>query len=108
MYKIKCEECDSIFDHEDVRLRKENMGEHFGAPAYEEIACCPNCGADGLVEVQKCEKCGEYFESYELDGGICDNCRGLIQHNVVKMLETNLTGLELKVIREEWGLDEVI
>lgn len=104
MYKIKCEDCNSVFDHEDVKIRKENMGEHFGSPAYEEIACCPNCGADGLVEVQQCEKCGEYFESYELDDGFCEQCQAETSLRLRQMIEANFSGVDLRIIRNLQGV----
>lgn len=104
MFKIKCEDCNSVFDHEDVKIRKENMGEHFGAPAYEEIACCPHCGADGLVEVMQCEKCGEYLESYELDDGFCEQCQAKTSLRLRQMIEANFSGVDLRIIRNLQGV----
>lgn len=32
-------------------VRRESQGECFGFPAWEEVRCCPWCGATGYMEV---------------------------------------------------------
>ena len=43
--KYKCADCGEIFDEEDSGIRKENVGEFWGAPAYQEYNVCPNCNS---------------------------------------------------------------
>lgn len=50
---LKCDKCGRTFDEEDTITKRENMGEFWGAPAYESIACCPFCGCDSLDEVEE-------------------------------------------------------
>lgn len=37
-----CHRCGHTF--EEPGYRRELRGEQFGSPAYEEVACCPECG----------------------------------------------------------------
>lgn len=69
----KCTECGHVFREIDAAQTTEYLGEYFGAPASETIACCPECGGDYEILVP-CEVCGEEYTEEELHYGICDNC----------------------------------
>lgn len=45
---MTCDNCGRIFD-EPITV-KENMGEHFGFPAYEEWAACPYCKSTDISD----------------------------------------------------------
>ena len=69
----KCIECGHLFEDGEQATYRENQGECFGYPAYEEFNCCPVCKGD-YEEAVQCEKCGEYFFEDELLSGICESC----------------------------------
>lgn len=48
MSKVKCLNCEQVFDEEDVVIREECVGEFWGSPAYERRAYCPYCGEDAI------------------------------------------------------------
>ena len=68
---FKCYDCGATFD--EPKTYREQMGEHFGVPAYDTFACCPHCNGS-FDEAVQCEKCEEYFFADELNDGICDEC----------------------------------
>ena len=43
MRKYKCEDCGEIFNEDEAEVKKENQGEFWGAPAYQEFNVCPRC-----------------------------------------------------------------
>lgn len=51
MFKCNC--CGRTFDEPDSYT--ENVGEFWGAPAYEEFSCCPYCGDDCFEEFREPE-----------------------------------------------------
>ena len=71
-----CIECGSTF--EDPVNWKEDRGEYFGFPAYEEYCGSPCCRGD-YTEARPCACCGEWIttETYvkTKDGDrFCENC----------------------------------
>lgn len=66
-----CFDCGEIYDSMPTRIQAHPYGETF---AYETVAddMC-GCGGD-IVEVEQCEKCGGYFEPYEMYNGLCIRC----------------------------------
>ena len=48
MSKVKCLNCEQVFDEEDVVTKQEYRGEFWGSPAYETVGCCPYCGEDAI------------------------------------------------------------
>lgn len=67
----KCLECGEVFDNPESW--RERRGEFWGAPAYEEMAGCPNCRGD-YEELVACELCGEEHEEDSLTCGVCEGC----------------------------------
>lgn len=51
---LKCNDCGCEF--ENPKVVYESRGEFWGAPAYEAVGYCPNCGSD-------------YYEEYDGEGG---------------------------------------
>jgi hypothetical protein len=68
---FKCCDCGEFFV--SPKIRTENMGEHFGIPAYKGFVCCPECDGD-VEQAHQCKICGNYFFDDELDDGICEEC----------------------------------
>lgn len=102
---MKCGNCSEVFDDEDVRVCREDMGEHFGTPCYELSECCPCCGSDDIADAEQCTICGEYFDRYELENNACDKCQANTKMKLRKIIEANFTGEEINIIRE---LQEVV
>lgn len=75
MSKFVCLECGNIFS-EPTRW-KEDRGECFGFPSYEEISGCPNCSG-GYTKAYQCNCCGEWITGDYIkveDGNrYCENC----------------------------------
>ena len=69
-----CVECGKVFSH-PVKW-KEDRGEYFGFPAYEEYWGSPCCYED-YVEAKSCDECGEWItDDYFKIGNqrYCQNC----------------------------------
>lgn len=70
-----CCECGSIF--ENLVIVKEDRGECFGFPAYEEVCVSPCCYGD-YAETFQCDCCGEWIigKYVYIDSGptFCENC----------------------------------
>lgn len=47
----KCNDCDAIF--ENPKCVSEYRGEYWGAPAYEDMYYCPECGSDDYEEYRE-------------------------------------------------------
>ena len=46
----RCKECGKTFDEPDSY--EENMGEYWGAPAYDTFYICPFCGDENIEFVK--------------------------------------------------------
>lgn len=72
-----CLECRHICDEEDIITWKEDRGEYWGTPCYEEKSGCPHCKGN-CVKAFKCDSCEEWItELYiKTDDGkrYCVNC----------------------------------
>lgn len=44
----KCENCGRVFSEDKADTKSEYVGEFWGAPAYKEILCCPDCRSDEI------------------------------------------------------------
>lgn len=70
-----CIDCGRVF--EDSIHWKENIGEHFGFPAYEEFSGCPYCNG-AYTEAYRCDCCEEWIvdDYYKTDDGqrYCEDC----------------------------------
>lgn len=56
----KCYDCGATF--EEPATYQENVGDFWGAPAYESFDCCPNCKSDDIEDIDE-EKEYERWES---------------------------------------------
>ena len=50
---MKCWNCGHVFDSTEAITIRENMGEFWGAPAYEDWNGCPKCRQTDLAEVEE-------------------------------------------------------
>ena len=69
-----CLECGRIFS--EPAKWKEDRGEYFGSPAYEEWWGCPNCHGD-YAETYRCNRCGEWIGGSYItidDKRYCEYC----------------------------------
>ena len=65
-----CDNCGSEF--ESPKLRMEDMGEYWGAPAWEPWGICPSCGSEEIEEEDYCPMCDS---CYPANGrNYCDSC----------------------------------
>lgn len=71
--KYFCENCKSIIDEQDLRMR-EDKGDFNNPPYNEEY--CPNCGAEDLWETEECIWCGAIKPEYAYDKTMfCEDCK---------------------------------
>ena len=68
-----CLACGHIFEEGEEAHWKEECGEYWGTPCYEEYTGCPICKGN-YEEAVKCEICGSEHLQRELNGGVCDEC----------------------------------
>lgn len=69
-----CNDCGAEF--ETPKLKRESLGEYWGAPAWEPWGACPNCGSDEIEAEDHCDMCGE---DYKPNGRrYCDNCKTIV------------------------------
>lgn len=70
-----CLECGKTFEEDEIKHWKEDRGEFWGFPSYENMSGCPHCQGD-YEEAYECENCGKYFTLDELDENyLCEDCR---------------------------------
>lgn len=48
-----CNNCERIFEEDEIRWIEESRGEHFGYPAYERWATCPYCHSDDIEDYEE-------------------------------------------------------
>ena len=53
MAKMRCYDCDAVFDEEDAETRSECVGEFWGSPAYQNYAVCPFCHSEDIEEYEE-------------------------------------------------------
>lgn len=56
MRKLKCYDCDAIFNEEDAGTHQECVGEFWGVPAYQTYNCCPYCFSDDVGIYEESEE----------------------------------------------------
>lgn len=61
-----CHNCERLID--EPRTYREQTGEYWGEPYYEEFVTCPYCGGE-LEEANRCDICGA-----ETINSICEEC----------------------------------
>lgn len=69
-----CLECGEVFD-KPIEL-KDDRGECFGFPAYENFSVCPYCHG-AYTEAHRCDCCGEWITDDYIKVGnerFCNNC----------------------------------
>jgi len=47
---LKCEDCGSIFDDDELATWREDRGEFWGQPCFETVTGCPHCYSGAVVE----------------------------------------------------------
>lgn len=82
-----CNRCQAAFDIPHVV--KEDWG--------EPLLVCPECTSDDIEEAGFCQ-CGNAVPIYDLVEGLCEECRGSVQHRYIEMLEANFLPDEIKYI----------
>lgn len=77
----KCLECGHLFEEGEQKKRKENRGEYWGSPCYEEMSGCPLCNG-AYEETTACKICGGHFFADELHGKrVCNDCLNEYKRN---------------------------
>lgn len=94
----KCTDCGHLFENGEQKTIKENRGEFWGSPAYEEIAVCPLCGGD-YEEIEPCKICGGY-ESLETYEEVCENCKRDILKRYKDLICSNFSEDEKEILEE--------
>ena len=102
----KCYKCKEVFSADDLDWVREETGECWGTPAYEERAVCPVCKAEKIAECETCECCGNFFfpgvDAYELDGELyCSECIESAMDNVLMQLSYRLESIAIIPFHEK-------
>ena len=50
MSKYICEECEEIFDEDEIVKEREYVSEFWGSPSYINYNCCPYCLSSDIRE----------------------------------------------------------
>lgn len=61
---LRCSNCGCEFSH--PHIIKEYRGEYWGAPAYEDIGLCPDCGSEEWDEFNEWDEEEEEDEDEEI------------------------------------------
>lgn len=88
----RCKDCGHLFEDGEQKRGRSLMGEHFGAPYYEDYDGCPKCGGD-YEEVHFCKICDEYTtDEY------CPDCIKKVSDLFREFVEKNLTEDEYELL----------
>lgn len=76
-----CTDCGEAFDEYDSGTAKEWIGEdryESNSSGWMYYAACPKCGSTEIVEAERCDECGECYETTDLvhvgDMKLCKDC----------------------------------
>ena len=77
----KCIDCGYVFDEDEAGGASEWIGEdkyESNSSGWMTYMACPECGSTEIVEAERCDDCGEYFDPTDLihvdDLSICQEC----------------------------------
>lgn len=60
MTQYICADCGNIFAADEIETWRENVGEFWGAPAYETVSGCPYCHSGAIDEyIEKDDEKGD-------------------------------------------------
>ena len=74
---LKCEDCGEVFKADDAARRPSRLED--GLLPWDGVTLCPFCGSEELVELRKCELCGDPITDDE-SSNLCEDCRGEIDY----------------------------
>lgn len=94
----KCTDCGHLFENGEQKTIRENMGEFWGSPAYEEKTVCPLCEGD-YEEIEPCKICGGY-ESLETYEEVCEDCKRDILKRYKDLICANFSEVEKELLDE--------
>lgn len=71
-----CRNCGAVGSKDDLYPSREFVGYCGDAPAYEDRACCPECGGDDFDDAELCSVCQNIVAKDEFVGAsnICPEC----------------------------------
>ena len=70
----KCVDCGYVFEDGEQAVWREDRGEYWGRPCFEDMTGCPKCHGY-FEEATVCDGCGEWFLDDELYDGLCESCQ---------------------------------
>ena len=102
----RCFECCNVFREDEIDRVREEVGEFWGTPAYEERGVCPVCHSYEYGECETCECCGNFFfpgtDAYKLDGQLyCSDCIESGMDNVLMQLSYRLDDIAVIPFHEK-------
>ena len=92
----KCEDCGCVFESAEERRYYTRYEGELDPPSYH----CPECGSEFFGPAERCEICGEWHFTEEMDGGACEECRDRLAVKVRKALEDGFSEEEKIVMKE--------
>ena len=77
----KCLDCGHVFDEDEAGSDREWIGEdryESNSSGWMYYMACPECGSTEIVEAERCDECGDYFDKTDLirvgDMKLCQEC----------------------------------
>lgn len=98
---LYCNDCESIFDEEELVSGKEHIMEHY----YMDTYTCPHCGSDNIEDAERCPLCGEYHAPHRPgdEADVCPECRKKIDKGIAGIIE-QLPGERNEIIYQIGGV----
>jgi hypothetical protein len=78
----KCEDCDCVFETAEERRYYTRYEGELDPPSYH----CPECGSSFFSPAERCEICGEWHYTEEMDGSVCNHCLEKLGEKVKRTL----------------------
>ena len=85
--KLRCTECEYVFD--------ENELNYWSEPHGERLSGCPKCGGGNFEEIHPCIFCGEYKDMDEYLC-VCKKCSHFMRTRLSKVIEKEFSVEERK------------
>lgn len=94
----KCMECEHLFEEGEQKTWKEDRGEFWGSPCYEEMSGCPLCDGE-YDEAIPCKICGGYGEM-EDEEEYCNECKKDVLKRFQTFINAEFTVEERRLLNE--------
>lgn len=101
----KCMECGHLFEEGEQKTWKEDRGECWGSPCYEEMSGCPLCNG-AYEEATACKICGGYGDMDEGEE-YCNECKKDVLKRFQTFINAEFTAEERGLLNELYDGEEI-